>query len=168
MAGRENEKCIANLDSEVFVIKAEDSWRDSETGTCTVSIPDTTSLKQTANLPSKLILCVGARLMLTDNINISDWLINGSIGTVKYLHMKHNNPLLGKIYVKFDDPRAGNSLKDRRLPGELKECVPISATTKPSPFQQEKQQLMFRGNNFQLYLAMQLLFTNHKAVLLNT
>ena len=32
--------------------------------------------------------------------------------------------------MKFDDPKAGNSLKDRRLCGELKECVPITDRTK--------------------------------------
>ena len=134
LAGRENEACIANLKEEVFDIKAEDSLRDLETGTCSVSIPDTTSLNKTANLPAKLKVCKGARLMITDNINISDRLINGSVGTVKYLNMKHNKPLLGDIYVKFDDPRAGNSLKRGYLRGELKECVPISARTKPFPF----------------------------------
>ena len=30
------------------------------------------------------------------------------------------------IYVKFDDSKAGNSLKDRLL-GELKECLPARA-----------------------------------------
>ena len=33
------------------------------------------------------------------------------------------------IYVKFDDSKAGNSLKDRLL-GELKECLPITARAK--------------------------------------
>ena len=60
--------------------------------------------------------------------------VKSSIGTVKHLHMNHSKPLLGKIYVKFDDPKAGNYLKDRRLRGEIKECVPISATTKHFPF----------------------------------
>ena len=32
--------------------------------------------------------------------------------------------------MKFDDPKAGNSMKDRRLWNELKECVPITARTK--------------------------------------
>ena len=48
--------------------------------------------------------------------------------------MKHidrrSKPLCSTIYVKFDDSKAGNPLKDRRLPGELKECVPITAWQK--------------------------------------
>ena len=137
LAGKENEESIAKLNSEVFVIQAEDSRKDLETGTCSVSIPDNTSLNQTANLPAKLKVCIGARLMLTDNIRVSARLLIGSIGTVKHLDIRPNKPLLGKIYVKFDDPKAGNDYKDRRLCGELKECVPISATSKRFPFTKE-------------------------------
>ena len=36
-------------------------------------------------------------------------------------------PLCSTIYVKFDDPKAGNSLKDRRFYDDLKEYVPITA-----------------------------------------
>ena len=84
LAGQENEDCIGKLDSEVVVIKAQDGNKDIETNTCSISIPDNIGLSQTANIPAKLKLCVGARVMLTDNISVSDRLINGSIGTVKH------------------------------------------------------------------------------------
>ena len=80
-------------------------------------IPHIIGLSQTANLHAKLKLCVGLRLMLTDNISVSDRLINSSIGTVKHLDTR-SKPLCNTIYVTFDDPKAGNSLKDRRLRGE--------------------------------------------------
>ena len=103
-----------------------------------MSIPAYTSLNITGNLPAMLKVCVGARFMLTDNISVNDRLINGSIGTVKYCNFSCNHPLLGSIYVKFDDPKAGNSLKDNRLRDELKECVPISAVVKQFPFTKGK------------------------------
>ena len=56
--------------------------KDIDTNSCSISIPDNIGLSQTANLPSKLKLCVGARVMLTDNIGVSDRLINSSLGTV--------------------------------------------------------------------------------------
>ena len=62
--------------------------------------------------------------MLTDNISVSDRLINGSIGTVKHWD-KRAKSLFSTIYVKFDDPKAGNALKDRGLWDELKESVPL-------------------------------------------
>ena len=88
----------------------------TETNTCAISIPDNIGLSQTANLPAKLKLCVGATVMLTDNISVSDRLINGLIGTVKHLK-RRSKPLCSTIYVKFDDPKAGNSMKDRSLCG---------------------------------------------------
>ena len=58
-----------------MVINAQDSNKDIETNTCSIRIPNNINLSQTANLPGKLKLCVGARVMLTDNINVSDRLI---------------------------------------------------------------------------------------------
>ena len=103
-----------------------------------MSVLDDIGLSQTANLLAKLKLCVGARVMLTDNISVSGRLINGSIGTVKQLD-RRSKPLCSTIYVKFDDPKAGNSMKDRRLRGELKECVPITARAKKFPLKKGKQ-----------------------------
>ena len=96
LAGEENENAIANLNSEVYSIRAEDSGKDLETGTYRVSIPEHASLNQTGNLPTTLKLCIGARFMLTDNISVADRLINGSIGTVRYLNFNKNYPLLGE------------------------------------------------------------------------
>ena len=124
LAGQENEDCIGKLDSEV-VSKVQDS-KNIEINTCSISIPDDISLPQTVNPPGKLKLCVGVRVMLTDNISVSDKLSNSSIGTVKHLD-KRSKPLCSTIYVTFDSSKAGNSLKDGRLHGELKECVPITA-----------------------------------------
>ena len=67
--------------------------------------------------------------MLTDDISVSYRLINGSIGTVKHLDWR-SKPLCSTIYVKFDDPKAGNSMEDRRLCGEFKVCVPITVRAK--------------------------------------
>ena len=64
-------KTIGKLDSEV-VIKAQDSNKDVETNTCSISIPGNIGFSQTANLPAKLKLYVGASVMLTDNISFSD------------------------------------------------------------------------------------------------
>ena len=128
-AGQNNEDCIDKLDSEAVIFKAQDSTKDTEINTSSISIPDNVGLSQSANLPAKLKLCVGARVVLTDNISVSDRLINSSVGIVKHLD-KRSKPLCSTAYVKFYDSKAGNFLKDRRLCGELKECVPITARTK--------------------------------------
>ena len=103
LAGHGNEGCIGKLDSEVVVIKTQDGNKGIETNTYSISISDNIGLSQTANLPTELKLCVAARVMLTDNISVSDRSINSSIGTVKHLD-RGSKSLCSTIFVKFDDP----------------------------------------------------------------
>ena len=69
LAGQENEACIGKLESEVVVIEAHNSSKGIETNTCSISIP---CFSQTDNLSAKLKLFLGPRVMLTDNICVSD------------------------------------------------------------------------------------------------
>ena len=149
LAGQENEDCIGKLDLEVVVIKAQDGNKDIEKIHVLYLY---LGLSQTANLPAKLKLCVGARVMLTDNISVSGRLINGSIGTVKHLD-RRSKPLCSTTYVKFDDPKAGNSIKDGRLRGELKECVPNIARVKRFPLKRGKSTVIDKRKQFLLILG---------------
>ena len=57
-------------------------------------------INQTAGLEGKLTLCIGARVMLRKNIDVSTGLVNGAIGTV--LSIKPSS-----IQIKFDNiPKA--------------------------------------------------------------
>ena len=69
LAGQENEACIGKLESEVAVIGAHNSNKGIETNTCSISIP---CISQTDNQSAKLKLFLGPRVMLTDNICVSD------------------------------------------------------------------------------------------------
>ena len=55
----------------------------------------------------------GARVMLTTNVDIADKLINGQIGTTVRIAVDQitNKPV--KLYVKFDDERAGRMTIDK-------------------------------------------------------
>ena len=153
LANMENERCITALKTDTIVINAKDSARDIETQTLLVNISDN-DLHKTGNLLGKLKICVGARVMLTSNINTSDKLINGSTGEVKYILMpRGGNNLVGSIYVKFDDPNAGNSLKNNRLKDELKHCVPITAITKTFPYSSRKRTVTVQRKQFPLKLG---------------
>ena len=46
--------------------------------------------QKTGNLRKVLHVKVGARLMLTTNIDVSDGLTNGTVGTVKYVITEKN------------------------------------------------------------------------------
>ena len=98
-----NKGCIGKLDSEAAVIKIQDGNKGIGTNTLSISTLDNIGLSQTANLPAKLKLCVAVRVMLTDNIIVSDRSINDSIGTIMHLD-SGSKSLCSTIFVKFDDP----------------------------------------------------------------
>ena len=99
-ANIENEQCISSLDSEIHVIDAKNSKRDRETGIFEIpDIPHNIALHITGNLPGQLKICVGARVMLTYNMNTSDKLINGSGGEIKHIHIIDNKTQLNAIAI---------------------------------------------------------------------
>ena len=55
--------------------------------------------------------------------------------------------------MKFDDPKAGNSLEYRRLCGELKECVPITSRAKNFPLKRGKSTVIAERKQFPLILG---------------
>ena len=78
LTGLEKEDSIGKLNREVIVIKAHNSNKDLERNTYSISILNNIDLAQSlafVNLLAKSKFCVGARVMLTDNINFSDRLI---------------------------------------------------------------------------------------------
>ena len=56
-----------------------------------------------AGLDYKIELKVGARVMLTTNIDVEDRLINGQIGTVTKIRMNRESSKPEVIYVQFDN-----------------------------------------------------------------
>lgn len=74
-------------------------------------IPDHTGFTKTAILAAKLKLCIGLSVILTDNINFSDKLINSSFDIANHLDMRSKS-LCSLMYVKFDDQKPQDSLKD--------------------------------------------------------
>jgi len=144
----------------IFQIKAKDEARDFQTGSCKITVNENESLSSTGNLPGQLKLCVGARVMLTINIDTEDKLINGSLGTVKILdRVKNGNPT-GIVYVKFDDECAGNKLKINRYP-KIRGLVPIKPTTVRFPYGKRKAAIEIERMQFPLVLAEAI--TVHKA-----
>jgi len=73
------------------------------------------SQSQTKGLIFCLKIKIGARVMLTSNVDISDNLINGQIGTV--LHVDYNNNKVKTIFIEFDDPKAGLSKRTQSHKG---------------------------------------------------
>ena len=47
------------------------------------------------------------------------------------------------MFVKFDDPKADNSLKTKTLHGDLMQCVRITARTKTFPLKKRQKYCCF-------------------------
>ena len=64
--------------------------------------------------------------MITTNIDLSDRLINGQIGTVKYISINQNE--VNAIYVAFDDVSAGQiRINENGLIARNNKWVPIKS-----------------------------------------
>ena len=84
------------------------------------------SQSQTGGLASILNLKVSARVMITNNIDVSDKLSNGQIGTMK--HIKMESGTVTTVYVKLDDDSAGSKLINSDSMAKRLRAVPIKRT----------------------------------------
>ena len=92
--------------------------------------------------------------MSAGNIRVSDRsLISGSICRVIKHLARRLKPFCSTIHVKFDDPKTGNSLEDRRLCAKLKEFVPVIARAKRFPFKKGESFVIADRKQFLLILG---------------
>ena len=78
-----NNKRITSLQGSKYEFVAFDSKKDHCTELTTINVP--LKPQKTGNLRKLLHVKVGARGMLTTNIDVSDSLTNGAVGPVKYV-----------------------------------------------------------------------------------
>ena len=116
-AASSNKESLDKIGAPIYTIKSQDRGK----------IPENATLNQTGNLPHVISICVGARILLTVNIDTEDHLINGSLGTIRHIQMNGPNLLDAAIYVEFDDPVAGNKRKNNKI---NKDWVKIVAEVK--------------------------------------
>ena len=114
-ADKSNIESLKQFSTQKYAIIAKD--RPS-------ALDESVSRNKTGNLPHTLTVCVGARIMLTVNLNTEDHLVNGSMGTVTNIQMSARHPLRGIIYIKFDKPQAGNSRKRREIHPDWVPIIP--------------------------------------------
>ncbi len=121
-----NDKHLQRLHHEgkpVVHIEAKDSKRDKQTEQLS-DIPTPTKRAETGGLHTVLRLAVGARVMLTVNVDVTDGLCNSASGTVVGFHANGNAIIA--VLVQFDHDRVGSKARaesqyKRRFP----QAVPI-------------------------------------------
>ena len=85
------------------------------------------SQSQTNGLSFQLNIKVGARVMLTSNLDIADKLINGQIGTI--IHILVKNSQVETVFVRFDNTKAGQLKKAANPIARQFDAVPIERIT---------------------------------------
>ena len=153
-------RLVENQNVEIKEVKAKDSSKDVKTGSCKINVSEDTDISSTGNLPTLLKLCLGAKVMLTHNVDIEDKLINGSLGTVRIIDRVKNRKPAGVIYVEFEDERAGNKLKINRYP-KIRGLVPIQPRTVEFNYCHKNSNITMERKQFPLILAEAM--TVHKA-----
>ncbi|KAI8492052.1 hypothetical protein Bbelb_304250 [Branchiostoma belcheri] len=124
---KHNAKHLTTLSSKVFDIKAIDSKKDLLTGLTNVAMP--TKPSDTSNLREVVSVAVGARVMVTVNIDVADGLVNGTIATV--VGIDSTGPYVHTILVKFDSDRVG---KQAIAESQYKQAYPGAVPSKGKAF----------------------------------
>ena len=102
LLAKQNVEVMNNATNTIFTVHAVHGKEDGQTGTFQYNLSDDIDIKQIENLKEILKLWVGARVQLTDNLDVEDKLCNGSEGTLKYIHIRTTTSSTkngGAIYV---------------------------------------------------------------------
>jgi len=117
-----NNKMIEELakTQRTYITNARDESR--EPATYGQKLPDaaiSTDSNNTGGLLHTIKLAIGSRVMLRSNLKVNEGLVNGSMGIVREFQWPalrkdqlEDGELSKKIFVQFDDPTIGNSLKE--------------------------------------------------------
>ncbi|KAJ8033573.1 ATP-dependent DNA helicase PIF1 [Holothuria leucospilota] len=103
-----NIKMLNSACSNIFTVSAADIQYDEAGNQRKYKHPIQSA--QGVSLPSQLTLAVGARVMLTTNLDVQDGLVNGVCGTISEIASFDKTMNLPKaIYITFDSEQVGKS-----------------------------------------------------------
>ena len=130
-----NEKMINRLNGMLYITRSEDRLQDVKIDMDQLDL-STLSATETGNLAHTLLLKVGARVFVSNNIDVSDGLTNGVFGTVSHIittaHQAKNGEMVEEVrvvLVRFDSERVGREARAKSIYKQIdRQAVPISKT----------------------------------------
>jgi hypothetical protein len=103
-----NQTKLETIQAPLFLLKAKDQY-PKNVNKQEIDRVLARGRSETGGLDFEIQMKVGARIMLTTNINIQDRLINGQMGTVVKIQVNESNkPTI--LYIKCDDENAGKTM----------------------------------------------------------
>ena len=121
-----------------------------------------TSPHQTGNLKKILTVKINARVMITTNIDVTDGLTNGAMGTVTNLAIDDRTGKISTILVSFDSKHVGQEAMHASIYKSTNpNAVPIYQTQATFPIDKKKK-TSYQATRTQFPLTLAWAVTIHK------
>ena len=131
-----NEHRLKLLPGGEFTNIATDSKKDDCTELGNVTMP--TNPCETDNLKKVVTAKINARVMMTTNIDVTDGLTNGAMGTVTNVVIDETTGKMSTILVAFDSKHVGQEARYTRVYHRIKQnAAPIHHTQATFPVQKK-------------------------------
>ena len=125
-AKRQNLEMLYSIEENIFTIPAKDQFPKSSPCQKIIEVLNRNQVEP-RGLAGVLDIKLNARVMLTVNIDLQDRLVNGQLGTVKCIRTDSGRNV-SKIYITFDDSKAGLKKMKSDAFGKQDLWVPIDKT----------------------------------------
>ena len=149
---KRNEAVLNELPGELYIMEVNDKIPDNCKYPLTL-IQAAQNQKQTntAGLAKLVKLKIGAKMMLTVNIDMQDCLINGQIGIIRHIEFAQCSAC--KVYIKFSDEQAGSKAKRSSYLGRQNSWIPIEKYETEILIKKESASPSIKSTQFPLTLG---------------